>query len=86
MLGTNWKARALAAEAALAEASERLTIIEQIMADRCALVSIAKDKGSPNARFSFVRNGTMTTVEVYAGYSLDIPQLRKTLLEKNTDG
>lgn len=85
MIGNKWKDRALAAEALLADQRARLEIIEAIQADRCALVSIAKDKGARTMRFGFVRHGKLTTVEVYADFSIDITALRAQLLEPLTN-
>jgi hypothetical protein len=77
---TNWKARALAAEAALISASRQLDGIEAIQADRAALVSITRDGAV--LKFTFVRNGELTVCETYGTLDQDVPGWRRALLER----
>lgn len=81
----DWKSRALAAEARLAEllpvlteADERLAAVQAIIADRASLASIAVD--GRTLRFIFVRNGETTVIETYATMDADVSAWKRALL------
>jgi hypothetical protein len=82
----NWKTRALAAETALEIAQvgnrvarEELDGIQLRLANRAALISIARDGRA--LKFTFVRNGDVIVIETISTWSDDIDQWKKELFE-----
>jgi hypothetical protein len=74
----HWRRRALAAEAALTTAQETIDGIQLRLEDRAALVSIATT--GRTKRLMFVRNGELTTINVYATMDADWNEIERKLL------
>ena len=82
----HWKARALAAEAAIVQAqaalddaTTRLDAIAMMQRERAVLISIAQD--GRVLRFTFTRNGALVVCETYGTLDQDVPGWKRDLLE-----
>jgi hypothetical protein len=68
------------AEAALAQASNTIKMVEAINADRACLISITRD--NRRIKFTFVRNGQLTTIETMGTWDDDVDGWQRELLHR----